>query len=219
MPSTLGIIEGRRNRPRGNGTVMSKVLVPTMARSPERLRTLGWPVLFALLVGLGGQIRIPIPGNPVPLTLQVVFVLLAGAFLRPAAAAASMILFVTIGLLGAPVFAGNGAGVAYLMGSTGGYLVGFVAGAASCALILQKRRDSVVRTIVAMSVGLGIVYLMGAGYLALFLGGDLGAAWRVGVLPFLGVGAAKLAIAVVITLASKSGTSPLVPGSEVDRPV
>ncbi|MFQ5700973.1 MAG: biotin transporter BioY [Acidobacteriota bacterium] len=181
------------------------MLVP--ARPSELLRPIGLPVLFALLVGLAGQVRVPIPGNPVPFTLQVVFVLLAGAFLRPVAAIASMTLFVTIGLGGLPVFSGHGAGLAYLLGPTGGYLLGFIAGAGLCSFLLNGRRDSLVRTVLAMTAGLAAVYALGAVHLALHLGGDLSVALRVGVLPFLPAAGAKL----VIAAAFSTGTAGLFP--------
>ena len=79
------------------------------------VRSVGLAVIFAALVSLGGYLRIPIPGNPVPVTLQVSFVMLAGAFLPPALATASMVLFVAAGLAGLPVFSGGGAGLLYLL--------------------------------------------------------------------------------------------------------
>lgn len=182
---------------------MQRSLTLGAIRSSAGARKVGLPILFAGLVALGSQIRVPIPGNPVPLTLQVIFVLLAGAFLRPAAAAVSMALFVTIGVLGAPVFAGGGAGLAYLLGPTGGYLAGFVAGAAVCSLVLQGRRASIPRTVLSMSIAMATIYALGALHLTAYLGGDLAAGFRLGVVPFLPAGLAKLAVAVAIA----SGTS------------
>ncbi|HET6373592.1 MAG TPA: biotin transporter BioY [Candidatus Polarisedimenticolia bacterium] len=152
-------------------------------------------VFFALLVAIGGYLRIPIPGTPVPLTLQVVFVLLAGSFLAPSAALASMALFVTLGLAGAPVYAGGGAGLAYLTGPSGGYLLGFILGAFVCALILRGHRDRIGRVILAMSAGLLVIHVLGAAHLGLYLGGDLSAAIRLGIVPFLPGDVLKIAAA------------------------
>ncbi|HET9481798.1 MAG TPA: biotin transporter BioY [Candidatus Polarisedimenticolia bacterium] len=148
----------------------SPTLAPPSARGVELVRRLAAPVLFAALVALGGQVRVPIPGNPVPLTLQVVFVLLAGAWLAPRAAALSMALFLTVGAAGAPVFADGRFGAAHLLGPTGGYLTGFIAGAAVCSLLLRGRRDSLVRTAASMAAGVAAIHLIGALHLGIYLG-------------------------------------------------
>lgn len=82
---------------------------------------------FALLTALGAQVRIPI--QPVPITLQTFFVLLGGLMLGPNLGALAQVLYVSLGAAGAPVFAGEGVGRAYLLGPTGGYLLGFAASA------------------------------------------------------------------------------------------
>jgi biotin transport system substrate-specific component len=71
----------------------------------SKTRSMVLAALFAVLTAVGAQVRIPLP--LVPVTLQVLFVFLAGVLLPPRAAAASMILYVGMGLLGLPVFAGE----------------------------------------------------------------------------------------------------------------
>ena len=178
------------------------------------VRRLGLSVLFAVLVCLGGYLRIPIPGNPVPVTLQVVFVLLAGAFLTPAMAAASMVLFVGAGVFGVPLFSGGGAGLAYLLGPTGGYVLGFVAGAALCAFIIRGRRDSFPLVVAGMLAGLMTIYGFGVLRLAVYLAGDAGMAFRLGVVPFLTMDLLKVAAAAAVT----AGTSSLLPKGSVGAP-
>lgn len=173
---------------------MEKTVVTRALSAAPALRKLAVPCLFAGLVALGGYLRIPIPGNPVPLTLQLAFVLLAGAFMSPGAAAGSMALFLVAGAAGAPVFAGGGGGAAYLLGPTGGYLIGFAAGAALCALILRGHRESYPRVVVAMSAACLAVHSLGVLHLALYLGGDLRAAVLFD-LPFLPGDLLKLAAA------------------------
>lgn len=173
---------------------MEKTAVTAVTSTSLATRRLVAPCLFAALVALGGFLRVPIPGNPVPLTLQMVFVLLAGAFMTPGAAAASMLVFLAVGVFGAPVFAGGGAGLGYLLGPTGGYLIGFVAGASTCALILRGHRSSFARLVLAMSAATLVVHLFGTLHLALYLGGDLAAATAFD-LPFLPGDILKLAVA------------------------
>jgi biotin transport system substrate-specific component len=171
-------------------------------------------VLFAALVCIGGYLRIPIPGNPVPVTLQITFVMLAGAFLSPAMAAVSMVLFVASGLAGAPVYSGGGAGLAYLLGPTGGYLIGFAAGAALCSFLIGERRDSFSRIVLGMLAGLAMIYCFGVLRLAIYLGGDAGMAFRLGVLPFFTMDLLKVSAAAAVV----AGTSSLLPkGSDGAR--
>ena len=164
-------------------------------------------VLFAALVALGSWIRIPLPNNPVPLTMQVFFVLLAGATLRPAAAACSMGLFVMTGLAGAPVYAGGAAGFAHLMGATGGYLLSYIVAAPAVAWMLAGRRGSPLRVVLAMIGGVAVILLMGSAWLSVFLGGDVAAAVRLGILPWLPGDVLKIAAAAATVSAGAAITT------------
>src|SRR3954468_17071773 len=94
------------------------------ARSP---RTRALSILVAVgALALASQVAIPLPGTPVPLTLQPLVVVLAGLVLGPMAGAASMVLYLLAGVSGLPVFAPIGAPViARLAGPTGGYLLAY----------------------------------------------------------------------------------------------
>lgn len=162
------------------------------------LRQIAPPLVAAGLMALAGQVRVPIPGSPVPMTLQVIVMLLAGGFLAPWAAATGMLLFATAGLLGAPLFQGGGAGLLHLAGPTGGYIVGFIAGAFCCAWLLDGKRASLFRTILSMAAGVAVVHLCGMLQLAVYLGGDFGLAFRQGVLVFLPLDLVKIAVAAPI---------------------
>lgn len=191
---------------------MTGTAIMQAVRAHPWARLAAAPILFAGLVALGGQIRIPIPGNPIPLTLQLVAVLLAGAFLRPAAAASSMALFLTAGALGAPVFAGGGLGAGWLVGPTGGYLIGFVPAAFAGAVILSGRRRTLLLTALAMTVSTLIVHLSGALHLALYLG-SLETAVRYATTPFLAGDVLKIAVAA----AAVSGSAALHPVVDPER--
>ena len=107
-----------------------------ITRRPSRVAAIGI-VGFAVALALASQVAIPIPGTPVPITLQPLVVVLAGMWLGPVAGAASMILHLAAGAVGLPVFSPYGApGLARFVGPTGGYLfaypiAAFVAGALS----------------------------------------------------------------------------------------
>ncbi len=121
-----------------------------------------WVAAFAAATAVGA--RLEIPHDPVPYTLQTLVVLLAGAFLGPVNGAASQILYLVSGVLGAPVFAGGTFGLARLLGPTGGYLLAFPLAAAVVGLIVGQR-NTLARSLAAMSAGLLVVFFSGTLYL------------------------------------------------------
>jgi biotin transport system substrate-specific component len=150
-----------------------------------------------LLVALGAQAAIPVPGTPVPLTLQGPTVLIAGALLGPGSAAISMVLYLLLGAAGLPVFAPTGVpGLARLFGPTGGYLLAFPVAAALVGHIARDGR-SWPRLAGGLLVGLFAIYAGGIAQLAA-LGGDLSTAWRLGSAPFLAIDLLKLLIAAIV---------------------
>jgi len=148
------------------------------ARAAYRLAGI---VGFAVLVALGARISLPL--WPVPVTLQVPFVLLAGAFLGARAGAGSMATYLAAGALGLPVFAAGG-GLGYFLGPTGGYLAGFVLAAAVVGR-LAGRRAGLGRLLPAMTAGVAVIHLFGLLHLSLFLGRAPWAAVQASLLPFL----------------------------------
>src|ERR1700720_4515112 len=88
-------------------------------------------VLGTALVAFAAQVAVPIPGTPVPVTLQPLAVLIVGGLLRPALGASSLVLYLLFGAAGLPVFTPFGLpGVARLIGPTGGYLLAYPLAAA-----------------------------------------------------------------------------------------
>src|SRR5882672_6227927 len=105
-------------------------------------------VLGALLVAGAAQVSVPLPGTPVPMTLQPMAVLLVAGLLGPQLGALSMILYLAMGAAGLPVFTPTVplVGVARLFGPTGGYLLAYpVAAWAVGALLTPGRRPGVSR--------------------------------------------------------------------------
>src|SRR5438093_1674360 len=94
---------------------------------------------FAIALAAASQVAIPLPGTPVPITLQPLVVVLAGMWLGPAAGAASMVLYLAAGAAGLPVFAPIGApGIARFIGPTGGYLIAYPAAAYVAGLLSAR---------------------------------------------------------------------------------
>ena len=133
--------------------------VSVLSRSEQGVASqMMWITLFAAATAVGA--RVEIPHQPVPYTLQTLFVLLSGAFLGARNGAMSQMLYLAVGLLGAPVFSMGGFGLAKLLGPTGGYLLAFPAAAAIVGYLVQQRR-TLAWSFVAMAVGLVVIFASG----------------------------------------------------------
>ena len=172
-------------------TTLADVLSPRQRRS--WLLDAVLVVLFSAFVALTAQVEIPL--WPVPLTLQTLGVLFTGAVLGSRRGALALLLYLTEGTLGLPVFAGGASGVGYMLGPTGGYLVGFVVAAGVVGWLAQRGWDRwLVWAAVAMVIGNVIIYVCGVAWLAVFLG-DLWGALVKGMLLFVVGDLIKIAVA------------------------
>lgn len=130
-------------------------------------------VLIALTVAMttaGAFLRIPL--GPVPISLQTLFVLLAGALLGPWLGACSMAAYILLGLIGLPVFTAGG-GPQYVFSPTFGFLLSFPLSALVVGLVVRAPgrgpKPGMGRKILAMVLGTGVVYLVGVPWLGLNL--------------------------------------------------
>jgi biotin transport system substrate-specific component len=124
--------------------------------------------LFAILTAVAAQIAIPV--KPVPLTLQTMFVVLAGAMLGARKGAYSQLLYLLMGISGLPVFAqvpDVSVGIMRLIGPTGGYLLAFPAAAYITGLIVEKN-NNYFSVAVAMFLGNMLIIFCGVSYLYIF---------------------------------------------------
>ena len=156
----------------------------------------------SLIVALLAQLAIPL--QPVPVTGQTLGVLLVGAALGWRRGALALLAYLVEGGVGLPVFAEGKAGLAVLLGPTGGYLVGFVVAAALVGALAERGWDRrPLSMAAAMVLGNVAIYALGAGRLALWLATAMparavaGAAWQLGVRPFLLGDMLKLFVAVI----------------------
>ena len=138
--------------------------------------------LFCLLTILGAMVRVPLPGTPVPMTLQTAVVLFAGVALGARLGACSQLLYLAIGLAGVPVFADSGAGPQYVFGATGGYLLGFLIVPIVVGR-LTARSSGLKPTLAAAAVGTILIFALGVGWLAISTG-SVWTALEQGLLPF-----------------------------------
>ena len=171
-----------------------------------------WPVRgtskmlrAAILVFLGSALltlsaKVQVPFYPVPMTMQTLVVLLVGMAFGARLGVATVALYLAEGAAGLPVFAGTpekGIGLAYMMGPTGGYLLGFVHAAAIAGWMVERRRDAAG---LALAVVAGSIAIYGPGvlWLARFVGA--GRALELGLVPFLGGDLLKAGLAFTLAL-------------------
>jgi len=153
--------------------------------------------VFGAVTAAGAYLMIPVP--PVPITLQTFFLYLAAALLGGRLGALSQVVYLLIGIIGLPVFAAGKGGMGVFLGPTGGYLIGFVAGAYVVGRLAELRKEpGPVWLGFAMVGGTAVIYLLGVMQLILIAKFSVNQAITVGVLPFLIGDALKIGVAVLI---------------------
>ena len=178
---------------------------------PKTLAQTLWPsdnalirnVILAVLgsVALWISAKISIPFWPVPLTMQTLVVLMIGMAFGARLGVATVILYLAEGAAGMPVFSGTpekGIGLAYMMSTTGGYLIGFVLAVAVVGYLAERGWDrGPVTTATAMVIGNIVIYIPGLLWLGSVVGWDKPVlAW--GLTPFLAGDALKLVVAAIL---------------------
>jgi biotin transport system substrate-specific component len=153
--------------------------------SDKRITAAMGVAFFALATALGAYVRIPVPGSPVPITLQTFFVLLAGAVLGPRLGPLSQIGYLAIGAAGIPVFQGPASGFGVFAGATGGYLIGFIFASSAVGCITRRGTVTMPRIIAAFAAGSAIILAFGASWLAILYRVEPVSAVAAGVLPFI----------------------------------
>ncbi len=176
-------------------------MLPLRSEDPSASRT-GWQRLLdggvtaasvtagVAAITAGARVSFPLPGALAPATAQTVAVLLAGVVLGPGRAACSVGLYIALGALGCPVFAGGAGGVSRITGPTGGYLAGFILAAWLTGWWYRTGRcRRLVSAVAGMIVAHGMILAAGWTRLAMLVGPAR--AWQAGVAPFLVGGIAK----------------------------
>lgn len=154
-------------------------------------------MLFGVATAISARISVALPFSPVPLTLQVLVVIVSGFVLGPGAAFASQLLYLQAILLGAPLTAMGLSGPLAFASPTAGYLVAFPLAAAVVGWVSHRRMsDSIVWRGLGGVAGLAIIYGLGSLWLSGYVGG-LDRAWQLGVAPFVAADALKVIIASV----------------------
>lgn len=184
------------------GTVLNAL---TRRTETTRATEVAAVLLMAVLTAMAAQVAVPLPFTPVPLTLQPMVVLLAGAALGSRLGMASQVLYLCAGIAGMPVFAPSAIlppGLLRLLGPTGGYLLSYPFAAFLTGWLAERGFDRRYGTsVLAMSAGLAIIFAAGVAWLALFARpAPLGfqAALQTGFYAFLPVDIYKILVAAAI---------------------
>ena len=161
-------------------------LLDTVWRDRTLLRNIVLMVAGSLLLTLSAKIQVPF--YPVPMTMQTLAVMLIGFAFGWRLGAATVLFYLAQGAMGLPVFAGTpekGLGIAYIMGPTGGYLLGFFLAALLCGFLAERGWDrNPLGIAFAMVLATATIYLLGVGWLGSLIGWDK-PVLEYGMLPFL----------------------------------
>ena len=186
------------NQPMTAQPTLAATLWP-VAENTRLLRPAVLAVAGTLLLAISAKIQVPF--YPVPMTMQTFVVLVLGMAYGWRLGVATLLLYLAEGAVGLPVFAGTpekGIGIAYMMGGTGGYLLGFLLAAGACGWLAERGWDrGVARTALAMLLGNALIYVPGLLWLGTLFGWDKPIlAW--GLTPFLLGDALKIALATLL---------------------
>jgi biotin transport system substrate-specific component len=183
------------------GLTIGDFLVPI--RVSERMHTRARHVALILvgiaIMALCARIAFYAPGNPVPYTLQTFGVLLTAGALGFRRGVAATALYLLLGAIGLPILAEGKHGLEWIVGATGGYLVGFIVASAVVGRLAELGWDrNILGAVGSMVIGSLLIYGVGVPWLAVAaLDGDLASAFDKGMRTFLLWDGFKLLLAAV----------------------
>ena len=161
------------------------------------LRMTVYTALFTALIIIGGYISIPI--GPVPIVLANFFFFFSGLFLGKKWGTASVVLFIFLGFIGLPVFAGGRAGLVVMLGPTGGFIIGYLPLAFFTGFISETDKPSCFKNLTALTAGCISLYSLGVPWLKITLNLSWKNALAVGVTPFMPGLVIKIILAMILS--------------------
>ncbi len=164
--------------------------------SIEKLRKMVLASLMAALTAVGAYIYVPV--GPVPIVLSTLFVILSGLLLGSRWGLTSMVLYLLVGAIGFPVFAGGKGGFAHFLGPTGGYLFGYLLASWFTGFISERSHGRTILDVLAVVVGSLSIYALGVPWLKMVTQMSWQKTLIAGVLPFLIGDAIKASVAVIL---------------------
>ena len=155
-------------------------------------------VAFAgsLLLAVLARLSIPVPFSPVPITGQTFGILFLGAVLGSRIGTLSVIMYISEGLMGLPVFAVGSMGFLYLLGPTGGYLIGFIPAVYLVGYLSEQGWISnFTSAFLTMTIGTSVIFIFGISWLAITA--RFGTALSIGLYPYIPGAIIKIVLATV----------------------
>ncbi len=177
-------------------------------RQEEKTYMMVTTAVFAALLAAASWIAVPVPFTPVPINLGTLAVTLAGAILGYKYGTLSVFIYILLGAVGVPVFAGFTGGIGHIAGPTGGYIIGYLTSAFICGLILETmcadrhdRKRLMAATALGSVLGTASCYVLGTIWFMILTGTGLTGSLSMCVIPFLPGDAVKTAAAVFLVTA------------------
>jgi len=169
-----------------------------MAADKMSTKGLVYASLFGALTAAGAFIVIPMPG--VPITAQTFFLNVAAILLGGQLGAVSQFIYVMLGVVGIPVFAGGKAGLGVLFGPTGGYLLGFILAAFVIGSVNRMKKNAgIFWYIFSMVIGMLVIYALGCLQLSFVAKMSFRKALAVGAVPFIPGDVIKILLAAIVS--------------------
>lgn len=149
------------------------------------VKSMTYSALFTALIGVSSYIIIPLPFSPVPITAQSLAVMAAALILSTKETLLAVAVFLFLGAVGVPVFAGGRAGFGVVFGPSGGYLIGFLVGGLIINLLAKNSSKFWQLLAAVVTGGIIVVHLLGFIWLSYSAGISLKEAFFIGSLPFI----------------------------------
>ena len=173
------------------------ILTKQLTKSKSLTANIAIAFSGSILLALLARLSIPAPFSPVPITGQTFGILFLGATLGSRLGVLSVIMYIAEGTIGLPVFAGGSLGFLYLLGPTGGYLIGFIPAVYLVGYLSEKGGiKNLFATTMTMILGTSIIFIFGISWLAVTAG--FGTAISIGLYPYLPGAAVKIILATEI---------------------
>lgn len=176
---------------------MEAVLKKEVITNKQLCRVIGISIFIAL-IALGAFVRINLIFSPVPITLQTLFVLLAGALLGTRLGGITLVSYIILGALGLPIFTGAASGIAYLFGPTAGYLAGFILAAVFLGNSIKYAKNNLLSVFLLFCLADFILLACGVVWLKVLFGYSINKLLLIGLVPFIPGDLIKAAVASVV---------------------
>lgn len=184
-----------------NDMVLTEAFGPSEGTA-LRIKQVLMVILGIVALSILAKVKVPVPGSPVMISMGTFAVLSIGVAYGPRLGLTTILGYMIVGMLGFDVFQSSTAelnGLSYMMGSTGGYLLGYVLATLALGFAARAGWDrSVGLMVVALLLANALVYVPGVAWLAVLYGNSLAWAVEVGLTPFVVADAIKLALVALL---------------------